>query len=162
MKKAQFTPSWSIDPYTRQSASTSEQPNGHRLATGHRDVAEGSLDLIHHTRSRVRRIPTLSVCMSSSLKPLPLFSVLGLHRKWSFPRSMARTLGCGRIVVSSISRCLELVKRSNLDSPNFTGPAATWLQTLELHGRVSSWEQLHTEVCKHFDRDQYQLHIVTT
>jgi len=42
---------------------------------------------------------------------------------------------------------------------NFKGADSSWLQTLELRGRVSSWEQLHMEVCAHFDRDQYQNHM---
>jgi len=42
---------------------------------------------------------------------------------------------------------------------NFDKVAATWLQTHEVKGRVSSWEELHTAVCARFDKDQYQLHL---
>ena len=38
---------------------------------------------------------------------------------------------------------------------NFEDTAASWLQTVELRGRISTWEALHTAVCERFDRDQY-------
>jgi len=34
---------------------------------------------------------------------------------------------------------------------NFEDRAATWVQTFELRGRVTTWEALHTAVCDHFD-----------
>jgi hypothetical protein len=40
---------------------------------------------------------------------------------------------------------------------NFTDAAAAWLQTVELRGRITSWDVLHEAVCARFDRDQYQL-----
>jgi hypothetical protein len=42
---------------------------------------------------------------------------------------------------------------------NFTDTAAAWLQTVELRGRITSWDVLHEAVCARFDRDQYQLHM---
>ena len=42
---------------------------------------------------------------------------------------------------------------------NFEGAAASWLQTLELRGRVKTWSELCTAVCDRFDRDQYQIHM---
>ena len=39
---------------------------------------------------------------------------------------------------------------------NFTGVAASWLQTYELRGRVTSWSTLCKAVCDRFDLDQYQ------
>jgi len=42
---------------------------------------------------------------------------------------------------------------------NFDGAAASWLQTLEMRGRVQSWEELCKAVCERFDRDQYQVHM---
>ena len=36
---------------------------------------------------------------------------------------------------------------------NFDGVAASWLQTYELRGQVSSWEDLHKAVCERFDKD---------
>jgi hypothetical protein len=42
---------------------------------------------------------------------------------------------------------------------NFTDAAAAWLQTVELRGRITSWEVLHQAVCDRFDKDQYQLHM---
>lgn len=40
---------------------------------------------------------------------------------------------------------------------NFVGQVATWLQTIQLRGRLRTWLELHTAVCAHFDRDQYPL-----
>ena len=42
---------------------------------------------------------------------------------------------------------------------NFSGPAAAWLQTLELRGRVSSWDALCAAVCERFNKDQYANHM---
>jgi hypothetical protein len=42
---------------------------------------------------------------------------------------------------------------------NFTDAAAAWLQTVELRGRITSWEVLHKAVCDRFDKDQYELHM---
>jgi hypothetical protein len=42
---------------------------------------------------------------------------------------------------------------------NFTDAPATWMQTVELRGRINSWEVLHKVVCDRFDKDQYQLHM---
>ena len=33
------------------------------------------------------------------------------------------------------------------------------LQTVELRGRINTWEALHKAVCECFDRDQYQHHL---
>ena len=38
---------------------------------------------------------------------------------------------------------------------NFSGPAATWLQTFERKGRVLDWEEFCAAVFAHFDKDQY-------
>lgn len=40
---------------------------------------------------------------------------------------------------------------------NFTGPATTWLQTVECKGRVTDWEKLCEMVFAKFDKDQYPL-----
>lgn len=44
-------------------------------------------------------------------------------------------------------------------SLNFVGQATTWLQTIQLRGRLKTWSALHTAVCAHFDKDQYPLHM---
>lgn len=38
---------------------------------------------------------------------------------------------------------------------NFQGSAATWLQTIELRGIVTDWDQLCGFVFAHYDKDQY-------
>jgi hypothetical protein len=38
---------------------------------------------------------------------------------------------------------------------NFTGPATTWLQTVERRGRIGNWEKLCELVFAKFDKDQY-------
>jgi hypothetical protein len=42
---------------------------------------------------------------------------------------------------------------------NFIGPAALWLQTVQLRGRFQSWQAMYTAVCAHFDKDQYPLYM---
>ncbi|WVZ96404.1 hypothetical protein U9M48_042044, partial [Paspalum notatum var. saurae] len=42
---------------------------------------------------------------------------------------------------------------------NFSGAAATWLQTVEHKGRVHDWDLLCKLVFSRFDRDQYQLQL---
>ena len=42
---------------------------------------------------------------------------------------------------------------------NFEGAAESWLQTLELRGRVKSWEALCQAFCDRFNKDQYQTHM---
>jgi len=40
---------------------------------------------------------------------------------------------------------------------NFQGPAATWLQTVQRHGRILEWEMLCDLVMAKFDKNQYQI-----
>jgi len=74
---------------------------------------------------------------------------------------MARILVSGRIAVNSISRSMvcQVLLSPAFVALNFEGVAATWLQTVELRGRMPSWEALHQVVCIRFDRDQYQIHM---
>lgn len=40
---------------------------------------------------------------------------------------------------------------------NFSGQAATWLQTVQLRSRIQSWQAMQEAVCSHFDKDRYPL-----
>lgn len=42
---------------------------------------------------------------------------------------------------------------------NFVDVAANWLFTYEVRKKITSWEELCSAVCEHFDRDQYQVHM---
>jgi len=49
--------------------------------------------------------------------------------------------------------------RTRFAALNFQGPAATWLQTIERHGRITNWDQLCELVFAKYDKDQYQKHL---
>jgi len=57
--------------------------------------------------------------------------------------------------VSHVSESLK----TRFAALNFSGPAAAWLQTLELRGRVTSWETLCSAVCERFDKNQYSTYM---
>ncbi|CAD6253645.1 unnamed protein product [Miscanthus lutarioriparius] len=40
---------------------------------------------------------------------------------------------------------------------NFKKPAATWLQTVQRHGRIVEWERLRELVMAKFEKDQYEV-----
>ncbi|KAG2576724.1 hypothetical protein PVAP13_6NG041030 [Panicum virgatum] len=93
----------------RPPASSSERPNGQRVATITRMLAVESLVPTRHTRSRV----CVLILLPRSLVVVMIF-VLFLANpcpfpKWSFQNSMERTHVCGRIGARCILRCLESV-----------------------------------------------------
>jgi hypothetical protein len=46
--------------------------------------------------------------------------------------------------------------RTRFAALNFQGLVATWLQTIERHGRITDWDHLCELVFAKYDKDQYQ------
>jgi hypothetical protein len=146
---------------SRSPATSAEQPSGHHSATNHWDVGGGILGF-----PPSRPVTGMSPMPASR----PADPPTDLHQ--SFPRASPLSKlefpkfdgENPRLWKDRCELYFEVYSVSDALKPrfaalNFTGPAAAWLQTLELRGHVQSWESLHTAVCTRFDRDQYQLHI---
>jgi len=161
-------PSWWVNPFDLNSAphmemhppaSTMERPSGHRVITTHRDAGGGILG--SHPPHPVTGTPL------DPPAPDPGFmedSRVGIRRtvpKMDFPKFDGENPRLWKdrcemyFEVFGVSENMKI----RFAALNFDGAAASWLQTLEMRGRVQNWEELCTAVCERFDRDQYQVHM---
>ena len=136
------------------SAPTWERPSGHRVANHHRNVGGGILGFhpphpvtgtSHGPSPQSHGLDAES--LDSSTRPCPI-------PKLKFPKFDGDN---PRLWKDRCEMYFEVYRVSESLKPrfaalNFSGPAATWLQTLELRGRVSSWEALCSAVCERFDK----------
>ena len=162
-------PAW-IDPFdlslapgqaTRPPASALEQPSGHRVDSGHRVAGGGILGsappdpvtgTFRNPSSATFEFMSDRDARSSRSSPTP---------KIEFPKFDGQN---PRLWKDRCELYFEVYNVSDVLKPrfaalNFDAVASSWLQTLELKGRVTNWEALHTAVYARFDKDQYHLHL---
>ncbi|KAG2577003.1 hypothetical protein PVAP13_6NG073760 [Panicum virgatum] len=146
---------------TRSFASTWERPHGHRVEHGHRDVGGGILGS-HPPRPVTGMPPTSLPPIHDLTLDLGASSVrVGPTPKMDFPKFDGSNprLWKDKCELFFEVYCVSESLKPRFAALNFSGSAASWLQTLERRGRVGSWEELHKAVCNRFDRDQYSLHM---
>ncbi|WVZ69199.1 hypothetical protein U9M48_018023 [Paspalum notatum var. saurae] len=143
----------------RPSASTGERPQGHRVDFQYRDVGGGVLGPppphpVTGTRTEFSFLPLNSSddSGSNSSRFMP---------KLDFPKFDGDN---PRLWKDRCEAYFEVYGISDALKPkfaalNFSGAAATWLQTRELKGRFATWDALCSAVCERFDRDQYHIHM---
>jgi len=149
------------NPAARPSASAEERPSGHRAAQQHR-VDGGGILGSHPPRPVTgmnnshppRQLDFMSESDSRSVRSGP-------KPKLEFPKFNGHN---PRLWKDRCELYFEVYGVSEALKPrfaalNFEDSAVAWLQTVELRGRINSWEELHTAVCERFDRDQYQHHL---
>jgi len=142
---------------TRPSASASERPSGHGNVNGHQDDGGGILGV--HPPCPVTGMPPDPPPSTDSDSDGIGRAIRSNHvPKLKFPVFDGTN---PRLWVDRCEMYFELYPvteslKTRLAALNFTGVAASWLQTYELRGRVTSWTTLCKAVCDRFDRDQYQ------
>ncbi|CAO2146347.1 unnamed protein product [Urochloa humidicola] len=142
------------------SAPSSERPSGHRNAHELRDVGGGILGS-HPPHPG-----------NGTLNGTPLYfeHQFGSHASTSKPSHMPKmdfpkfSGENPRLWADQCEMYFEIYSvsdalKTSFAALNFEGPAAAWLQTLELRGRIRSWSTLRKAVCDRFDKDQYQNHL---
>lgn len=140
----------------RPSAPSGERPNGHRIDMNHRGVGGGILGS-HPPHPVTSTSPPPSLELSLDSRP-------GSSRppylpKMEFPKFNGEN---PRLWVDRCETYFELFcvgdnLKTRFAALNFSGPAASWLQTIELRGGITSWDETRKAVCARFDKDQYQI-----
>ncbi|KAJ1275417.1 hypothetical protein BS78_05G134100 [Paspalum vaginatum] len=144
---------------TRPPASSGERPHGHHPDLHHRDVGGGVL-------GPPSPRPVMGMSPEHNLIQFDLGGGSGSNHSRFMPK-MDFPMFDGdnpRVWKDRCEAYFEVYGISENLKPkfatlNFTGPAATWLQTGELRGPFQAWEALCAVVCDHYDRDQYQINM---
>ncbi|PAN08131.1 hypothetical protein PAHAL_1G390000 [Panicum hallii] len=143
----------------RPSASSSERPSGHRVATTHRDAGGGILGSHPpHSVTGMSTEPNPSSSqfrdgMSTAPGHAPHLPKLEFLKFDGDNPPLWRDRCDMYFEVFSVSPDLK----TRFAALNFKGAAALWSLTIERRGRVLDWDTFCSAVFERFDKDQYQI-----